>query len=135
MADKFTQQIDEFVKKSKDKQLAVIRQSLSDIIDNAQTTVAKGGKMRVLTGFLRASGAASLNAPPKGAIRGDRKKTFIWDGESINIVLAKLKIGDTFFFGWTARYAKHREVNDGFLASALLKWKKIVGANIRKLKD
>lgn len=133
MADRFETVIDKFVADTQEKMLVVVKQSISDVVEDAQTPIAKGGKMRVKTGFLRHSGTATLNALPRGQSRGDKNMTYTWDGDFINVVLAKMKIGDTFYFGWTAHYAKYREAYDGFLESALQKWQSFVDKNVREL--
>lgn len=115
-------QMDTIVIRTQARILAVVRQAISEVAEDAQTPVAKGGRMRVKTGFLRASGVASLNAAPTGPRSGDKKGTYTWDGETINTTLAKMKIGDAFYFGWTAYYAKYREVFDGFLETATQNW-------------
>lgn len=132
----FDTAIDKFVINSNARMLAVVRQSISDVIDDAQTPKEKGGKMRVDTGFLRASGVAGVNSMPTGGLKGRRRKPGevgkplpdyakeekYTEGAAINRAIAELKIGDVFYFGWTARYAKYREAYDGFLESALQKW-------------
>lgn len=134
MKDLITE-IDRIVINSNARLLAVVRKSISDVIEDAQTPVAKGGKMRVDTGFLRSSGLASLNAPPRGLGRGDRKGTYTWNGEAINSVLARIKIGDVVYFGWTANYAKYREVFDGFLESAVQKWQNHVNSAVQYFRN
>ena len=131
----FETKIDEFVINSKERMLAVVRQSISNVVEDAKTPVAKGGRMRIKTGFLRASGGASLNAPPTGPRRGDPKGTYTWAAESVNTVLAKMKLGDAFYFGWTAHYAKYREVYDGFLESAAQKWQTHVDAAVARFRQ
>lgn len=131
----FTTQVDTFVINTKERMLAVVRQSISNVIEDVQTPVAKGGRMRVKTGFLRSSGGASLNAPPTGPTRGDPKRTYTWAAESINTVLAKMKLGDAFYFGWTAHYAKYREIYDGFLESGAQKWQTHVNAAVAYFKN
>lgn len=128
-------QIDEIVINTKARMLAVLRQSISEVVEESQTPVDKGGRMRVKTGFLRSSGIASLNAPPNGPNKGDPKGSYTWNGESVNTVLAKLKLGDVFYFGWTARYAKHREVFDGFLESAIQNWQIHVNKAVQYFKN
>lgn len=128
-------QIDTIVIKTEARMLAVMRQSIANVVEDAQTPVAKGGRMRVKTGFLRASGLASLNAAPSGPRVGDKKKTYAWEGESVNTVLAKMKIGDAFYFGWTAGYAKYREVFDGFLESAIQKWQNHVDTAVQYFRN
>lgn len=125
----FAGQVDDIIAKTDERMTALVRQSLQDVINNAQTPTAKGGRMRVDTGFLRASGQASLNGMPTGPTRGESKVKHFYDDGSKNVVyveLAKLEIGATFYFGWTAEYAKYRELFDGFLEGALQHWSKIV---------
>lgn len=115
-------QMDEIVINTKERMLAVVRTAISDTVEEAQTPVAKGGRMRVRTGFLRASGGAAINTAPTGPSRGDPKGNYTWKIESLNTVLSAMKLGDAFYFGWTANYAKYREVYDGFLESAVQNW-------------
>lgn len=120
---------------------AVMRASLQDLIDNAQTPTAKGGRMRVDTGFLRASGQASLNGMPTGPERGERTERHAYDDgnsgldQSIIVTLGKLTIGATFYFGWTAAYARYRELYDGFLEGAVQHWPRIVAINTDILRE
>lgn len=118
----FANQVDNFVINSEARMLAVVRTAISNVIEESQKPVAKAGKMRVKTGFLRASGIANLNSPPVGETKGDPKGSYAWAGEAVNSVLVRLKAGDVFHFGWTAHYAKYREAYDGFLESALMNW-------------
>ena len=126
MPNDFETTVDKFVIDTQAKLLAVARQSIQDLVEDIQTPVAKGGKMRVDTGFLRSSGLSSLNAPPSGPTEGDRNGAYVWSGEPVNITLATMEIGDAFYFGWTARYARYREVYDGFLESGLRNWQRYV---------
>jgi len=135
MPDNFETTINTIVLDTEAKLLAVTRQSIQDLVDDIQTPVAKGGKMRVKTGFLRASGLSSLNAPPAGPSRGESDKQYVYSGDPINITLGQMEIGDIFYWGWTAAYARHREAFDGFLESGLQKWQTYVDANVRKLKS
>lgn len=129
----FETQIDQIIVNTEAKLLAVVKTAIQDTVEEAQVPVAKGGKMRVKTGFLRSSGVAALNQLPSGPGRGDPNGTYRWNGDAIGVVLAKLKIGDTFNFGWTANYAKYREAYDGFLESAMMNWQRNVDRAIRKL--
>ena len=110
-----------------------MRQSLQDVVDDAQTPVAKGGRMRVDTGFLRASGMASLNGMPNGPSTNPGNGSFAWNDNQLALVLGQMKLGATFHFGWTANYAKYREAYDGFLAVAAQKWPQIVEKNAREI--
>lgn len=57
----------------------------------------------------------------------DDKASYLTD------TLIKMKIGDTFFFGWTAIYAKRQEVYNGFMESAIMNWQNIVNNQVRRL--
>lgn len=133
----FTADVEDWVRETNERTEAVVRASLNDIVENAQTPVAKGGRMRVDTGFLRASGRASLDGWPSGP---DMKpstagpNSFSYDGEAVIVTLSKMKVGDTFFFGWTANYARYRELYDGFLEAAMQNWARIVAFNTDALR-
>lgn len=137
MSKRFSAQVDDIISTVDARMNALVKQSLQDVIDDAQTPVAKGGRMRVDTGFLRASGQASLNGMPSGPTRGERKEpdSYKYNDNSVIATIGKLKLGNIFFFGWTANYAKYRELYDGFLETALQKWPQIVAENVRKIKE
>lgn len=132
----FSAQVSDIVRRSQLKLDAVVKGSLQDIVNEANTPVAKGGKMRVDTGFLRASGQMSLTGMPTGPSRGDPnagKDSYAPADANIALTLAGVEIGNTVYFGWTAVYAAARESKDGFLESAVQNWQKIVDANVRKV--
>jgi hypothetical protein len=124
-----TADIEDFVRKSEERMVALMRASINDVTENAQTPVAKGGRMRVDTGFLRASGRASIGGWPSGpSVKPTTAgpNSFSYEGQVAVAALAKMKMGDTFFFGWTANYAQYRELYDGFMEGALQHWARIV---------
>jgi hypothetical protein len=132
-----TADVEAFVRVSEARMVAIMRQSIQDVVDNAQVPVAKGGRMRVDTGFLRASGSGSLSGMPTGPGRGESKlpNSYSYDGNSVVTALANMKFGDTFYFGWTAHYARYRELYDGFLEGALRNWSRIVAFNTDTLRQ
>lgn len=130
-----TTQVDSFVADTKEKLLAVMRDAIQTTVNEMQTPTAKGGKMRVLTSFLRSSGLASLEGVPAGESKPSENKAYEWTGDALAVVLSKMKLGDTFYWGWTANYAKYREAYDGFMESALMNWQRNVDASIGKLKN
>jgi hypothetical protein len=133
----FTADVEDIVRVSQERMTAVARASIQDVIDNAQQSVYKGGRMRIDTGFLRASGQGSLTGMPTGPVRGESKEKHYYDNGNDNIVVAQLgelKIGMIFYFGWTAAYAQYREIYDGFLEGALQHWGRIVAFNTDKLR-
>lgn len=131
----FVTQVDDFIRKSQLLLTAVCRQSVQDVIEQAQLPTAKGGRMRVDTGFLRASGRISFSGMPSGPTRGDG--TPVPDTTQSTILqIGQWKVDQVpLFFGWTANYAKYREAYDGFLSAAAQNWQQIVAANVQKLKD
>ena len=134
MADSFSTQVDKFVVDSEAKLLAVTQTAIESMIEESQTPVGQGGRMRVDTGFLRSSGLASLEHIPSGPGKGEKSGFYSWTGSPLAVVLAKMKIGDTFYWGWTANYAKYREAYDGFMEAALMNWQRHVDAAVAKLK-
>ncbi len=136
--------IDRIVADTENRMLLVMRESLNNVVEEAQTPVAKGGKMRVDTGFLRISGRAELNKIPAWLGRGRKRKPgesgilpeYAYDESNgpLVVILSRMKFGDTFFFGWTANYAKYREAYDGFLESALQNWQSHVDRAVEKLR-
>lgn len=133
----FTAEVEDFIRQSEDRMLTVMRAAINDVVDDAQTPVSKGGRMRVDTNFLRASGRAALNAVPSGpSVKPNdaAPNSYTYDGDAVASVLAKMKLGDTFFFGWTANYVRYRETYDGFLGAALQNWSKYVARRTEQLR-
>lgn len=133
------QNLQKFVKSEEEKTLAVFKESIKDLIEEANKTIYEGGHMRVDTGFLRASGVAAINEVPKGENEGRKRAVgetgvlYSYNTASVNVMLPKLKFKDKFYFGWTAWYAQVREAYDGFLATAIQKWPQIIDKNIRRV--
>ena len=111
-----------------------------ELINEVQTPVGRGGKMRVDTGFLRASGTVSFTGVPSGPQVGRARKEdeppdkIIYDTKPAAIVGFKdFTLGTTIYFGWTAKYAEYREAYDGFLISGVQNWQAIVNRVAEKL--
>lgn len=140
MADKFDAQIDKIIANTKEKMLAVVKNSIQEVVDDAQTPVKEGGRMRVDTGFLRSSGVSELNKIPSGPTEGRKREQgetgvlYKYNKDFLIPILAKMKIGDKFYFGWSAKYAAVRELYDGFMETAVMKWSEIVENQVRRLK-
>ena len=120
--------IDQWVAKSQARLDAVWKTAAQDIAREVQTPSAKGGKMRVDTGYLRNSFAADINTTPSG------------DGNSpytagpISIVINRAKIGDRVVFGWGANYAINMEAKYSFVRSAAQNWQQIVDKSAQKVR-
>jgi hypothetical protein len=136
---KFYAQVDAWAKKSVNRMLYVRNTAITAVINDAQTPVAKGGRMRVDTGFLRASGQLSLTGMPSGPVRGDANaKPFEYgDGTKITpvaLILVQASLGTNIFWGWSADYARARESKDGFLRLAVQRWPEYVDNAVRDAK-
>lgn len=134
MSKDFTTQIDRFVVDTERKLLAVVQTALTDLTEDANKDKFEGGRLPKDTGFLQSSAAASINSIPIGATRGDKKQTYVFNAGQVIETISKLKIGDTFYFGWTAEYARIQEMRNGFLLVALSKWQSYINAAVARLK-
>lgn len=143
----FQGEIDKQVANTKKRMLMVMKQSLLIAVNEMQTPVSKGGKMRVDTGFLRASIQVSLNGVPGGpnaSFNGtDTKPKGSTPGQfddgnrkypQIEVTIGKMKFGSNLYVTWTANYAKYREAHDGFVYSTIQRWQQIVDAVVAEAK-
>lgn len=141
----FEQQVKNITKRTQELLLAAVKNTIRKVVEEAQTPVREGGKMRVDTGFMRWSGTATLNEIPagltKGRLRGKGEQGVLPEyamkdkgGKMLNECLVNMKIGDTFYFGWTAEYAPHWEMYDGFMISAVKNFNFYFNEEIRRLK-
>lgn len=138
----FKASIDKWVADTEDKIMAVVKNSIEDLVEDANKPVKAGGRMPVDTGFLRASSASAINHLPEGETRGRHRKKnengviYPYDSSvSLLGVLPKFKMGDVFYFGWTAEYANKMNIKYGFLDSACQKWADFINNNVRRLKE
>jgi hypothetical protein len=125
---KFVADVKAFRDLSAEKMLAVARQSIQDVMREAQSPVAQGGSMPVDTGFLRNSLVSSVEGG-SGAKGGD----------SYTLAIAQLQLGDVIEFAWTADYAipRHYMVGVGqggglWRDRAAQKWPTYVAANVQR---
>jgi hypothetical protein len=126
----FYAQVDAWTRKSERRMEAVFKESTQRLIAEAQTPRGAGGKLPVDTGFLRATGQASLVGPPIGPSRQV-------EGAPSNdyaVVILGATIGSTIYFGWTAEYAIYMEARYGFARSAVQNWPLIVARVITEAK-
>lgn len=116
---------------------AVFKASAQDVVRGMTQPVAKGGRMRVRTGFLRSSLMASTSAmplinpkahPPTEAEIG----SYLLDTGPISAVITGAALTDTIYLGFTAAYAAPREHFDAFVEGERLRWSQIVKSNIAK---
>lgn len=146
----FANQVDVWTRKSRNRMTAVFQEATQQLIAEAQTSIPKGGKLPVDTGFLINSGTAALNSIPQGESKASKGYRDIeWDASPIAVVIASAQIGDRIVFGWTAAYARRleygfqgkdslgREYNQqgyGFMRMAANRWPQIVNESMARVK-
>lgn len=140
----FNVKFDKIISNAKEKMFAVFKDSVQDLIEEADRPEKEGGKMKVDTGFLRSTGSGALNASPRGEAVGRKRlpgevgvlpEYASYDfKKSLQSLLLKMKIDDVLYWGWSANYASIRELYDGFSVSACENWKTYVDNNTRRLK-
>jgi hypothetical protein len=126
--DKFSATVSAWVRKSDERMLAVFRESAQRTVSLAQRRIP------VDTGFARASVRASLEAMPLIDPKASKPKqgTFTFNATEIVLVIAKAKLGQTIYVGWTANYVGELErghsqqAPSGFVRLAALQWKQTV---------
>ena len=124
MSGAFAASLKGFKDRTLDKVEAVFKQSVQEVIADAQVPVAKGGRMPVDTGFLRNSMVSGLNG-----------STSLTGPDSYALVIAQAGLDDVIFAGWTAEYARHVEYGARgrpgrfYMRGAAQKWQTIVNKN------
>jgi len=128
MAKDFGLQVSDYVATYKKRMRATARTAVQETVEIAQTPRAKGGRMRVDTGFLRASIVGKVGSMPSGQSKGDPDTSYDFEITSIAAGLLQWDPNDgtPFFVGWTASYAVPREYHDGFMRGATELWTDIV---------
>ncbi len=128
MAKTFAADVRKWVQKSERRATAVFQEAAQRVIAEAQTVQGAGGKLPIDTGFLRASGQASLTGWPTGPSRQDEQPGAF----DYTLVIAGAKIGSVIYWGWTAEYAPFMEERYGFSRSAAQNWQNIVSDVVRE---
>ena len=137
---KFSDQVDEFARTYKKRLRAAGRAAVQDTIKMAQKTRGDGGRMPVVTGFLRASIQGALVRMPDGPTTNVGNATHPLGsqvaGEPVVVTLVKWdpNLSVPLFIGWTAVYARHREAQDGFLQGAVEKWDQTIRRAANKVR-
>lgn len=135
----FTASVKAFTGKTKQQMRDVARESIQDVVDDAQLPKAKGGRMPVDTSFLRNSLASGLN----GSFGAPSAESYV-------VTLSDFELGDVARFAWTAPYARRMELGfsgtdslgrtynqsgNHFVGAAAAKWPQFVAANAAKVKS
>ena len=124
----FAQQVARFNDNAERKTKETFRNSVQALAQESNALEkGEGGRMKLKTGFLRASQAVSLNDRPRGPTQGDPGTTYNTRiGQSPTEALARWNGDEAVYIGWTAEYAVFREFRDGFARGAAEKWPRIV---------
>lgn len=129
----FTASIDAFIAKSNARIEYVIKDASQRLIEDVQTPRAKGGNMRVDTGFLRNSGMARIGGLPSGEEKNSGTPVN-WDASETITTINRLRVGEKLYFGWVANYAQPRENQDGFMRRAAQNWQLHVKESVEEAK-
>lgn len=132
----FSAEVAAWCKKAEGRLEAVMKTAAQDLAESANTPTEKGGRMRVDTGFLRGSIAANIGTMPSGpSLRPKDARPGQFSPQEITITIARWNPAtQTLCVGWTANYAKWRELHDGFLEAAVQKWPQFVNAAVAEAK-
>lgn len=132
----FSATVDAWVRETRGRQTAVFRESAQRITEEILTPVARGGHMRVDTGFMRASLTASLEGVlpqfaerPEEAVkkaRGTGAPSIPFDAGPVNLVISNADIGDVITFAFAANYAQHVENRFAPVRLGAQRWPQVV---------
>lgn len=138
MAKTFAAQISDFAKRSEEKTRAIMRASVQDVLQAAQTdqvALARGataviqGQIPRDTGSLMNSLASGLN----GAFGPESELSYV-------VTIQQMEIGDVARFAWTAPYAVAIEYGFDtypgahFVGANAARWQQFVSENAKRLK-
>lgn len=128
----FTGVVTAWVAQTKARQIAVRNESAQRVVEIMQTPVAAGGRMRVDTGFLRASLVAINGDALPSQVIHPGGQSYTYDGGQTSLVIAGADLTDTLTFVYTANYARPREYGargqpgDRFVGLAAQQWQRVV---------
>lgn len=134
MAQKFSAQVHEIIRKNTALMGMVAAEATQDLINETQRPKGKGGKMPLVTGFLRASGRMSLTGVPTGPTRPPKGDAQTYRSPD-TVQVKGFKLGASIFWGWTAIYARRQDLYNGFYSTNVRNWQKFVDGAVRKLRD
>ena len=129
----FTEQVDKWIGKVKRNQVYIFKESTKDLINAMQKPTMEGGRMPVITGFLRASLRVSLRGISGRTINvKDKNRTYKWDAEHAYSVIERVeKPTQKISIYYAAAYAEIAESRYGFMRLARQKWPTFVNRNAK----
>lgn len=125
-----------FERKFASRLRAVGRGAVQETVNEANTPIAKGGRMPVVTGFLRTSGAGAVGGMPSGESTNPGGSVRESEGALAAVLLRwDPSKGEAFYYGWTANYARPMEYRYGFMRGAAENWQQHVEDESRKARS
>jgi hypothetical protein len=116
---KFASQIRNRISTYERRYRAAARKAIELTANEANTNRSQGGRLPVDTGFLQSSSGAGVGTIPSGPSKqGESGQT----GEPLQIALLRWQPNQTFYFGWSAEYARYMEYRYGFVRGAAENW-------------
>lgn len=130
----FSAAVDAWCQESETRLEVVFRESCQRLVADVSVPVGAGGNMPVDTGFLRSSGVGSVGVPTpiSATSKGEKGGTYTFSIGQAASVIAGLKVGQVFFYCFTAVYSRVAEYGGqnrsgrGFVRLAAQKWQSIV---------
>lgn len=122
----FAASIEKFKAQTLVKIQAIYAKTVNDVVADAQRPVSEGGRMPVVTGFLRGS---IVVGPPGGEV----------GGEGYVLSFADAALDSVLNIGWTAYYARYVEFGAQgrpgrfFMRGAADKWPYLIKINAAKM--
>ena len=116
---------------------ATARTAVQDLEGEITATRGEGGRLRVDTGFLRASlgwDVGSLPSGPTSSPGGDIPAGATLTGVPLTVALAQWDFNQPLFGGFSASYARPREAKDGFVRGGVEKWDTIVDSAAKRVR-
>jgi len=133
---KFSADVGSWVRQSEKRIKAVRNEAAQTMASEIRKPVSQGGRMKIDTGYLRASLMGSTSQMPSINPEGVPGEGQTYSaGDEIALVIAGASITDTIYMGFTAAYARPREYLDGFVRLPAQRWQQIVQETVLKLKS
>lgn len=123
MAKTFTADVNAWIQKSEKRMEAVFKTAVQSVANETNRPIPKGGRLPVDTSFLRNSFSGAIGRPPTGPSKQGEGQG---NPDDVFLVIAKAKIGETIYLGWSAEYARYMEARYGFRDAAAQNWQKHV---------
>jgi hypothetical protein len=132
----FADQVKRFTRDYQKRLERTARTAVQDLEGEITATRGEGGRLRVDTGFLRASLGWGLGSMPAGPTDGEGSYSAndTLTGDPLPVALAKWDFSQPLYGGFSANYARPREYKDGFVRGGTEKWDTIVESAARRVK-